>query len=501
MGAVSDNTKNPNPRNLGDYEEGLDDDLEVPTYRRLADDGSNPDVAPDSTDGAEGAAAVPASKEPGLFGSDDDARDDARDAETETLDRPSDLGDPTPHGVTDGTGAGPMAGSAEGGQSLADAATSSGAAGAAGAGAGAGAAGVAGAAAGTPEDEKTQVMPRRDFYAESGRAAPQTIEPGSSARGAADADFAGDPDVTQASPAVGAGGAGEGAAGAAGLGAASARRDDDALDDRDRLDRDGLDSRDDAYRDADATAIHTDPDADYATADDRHGVGAGLAGAGVAGAGAATATGADPDYREDDALHDDRRDRDAHDARAVDDRRGTIDFGLLLLRLGLGGLLLMHGLATFFQFGGAPGLADLEATFADNNYAYAGIIAAVIPTVQIVAGGLLVLGLATPLGAALALAISAFMTMFEVATGNHGWNILAEGAEPVRLQLALTVAALALQFTGPGRYGVDFSRGWARRPLASSWIFCLLAIAAAVGLWYLTSGTLPFVGTTTGASA
>ena len=203
MGAVSDNTKNPNPRNLGDYEEGLDDDLDVPTYRRLADDGSNPDVAPDSTDGAEGAAAVPASKEPGLFGSDDDARD----AETETLDRPSDLGDPTPHGVTDGTGAGPMAGSAEGGQSLADAATSSGAAGAAGAGAGAGAAGVAGAAAGTPEDEKTQVMPRRDFYAESGRAAPQTIEPGSSARGAADADFAGDPDATQASPAVGAGGA------------------------------------------------------------------------------------------------------------------------------------------------------------------------------------------------------------------------------------------------------------------------------------------------------
>ena len=161
----------------------------------------------------------------------------------------------------------------------------------------------------------------------------------------------------------------------------------------------------------------------------------------------------------------------------------------------------MHGLATFFQFGGAPGLADLEATFADNNYAYAGIIAAVIPTVQIVAGGLLVLGLATPLGAALALAISAFVTMFEVATGNHGWNILAEGAELVRLQLALTVAALALQFTGPGSYGVDFSRGWARRPLASSWIFCLLAIAAAVGLWYLTSGTLPFVGTTTGASA
>lgn len=490
MGAVSDNTKNPNPRNLGDYEEGLDDDLDVPAYRRLADDGPDADVAPDSTDfdstgsadsangadsadsagsagPAEGAAAVPASKEPGLFG-------DGADAETETLDRPADLGDPAPHGVIPGTGAGPMARSAEGGQSLADAATSS-------AADDAGVVGGAGDATITsPEDDKTQVLPRRDFYAESGRAAPQIIEPAAPVRGT-DAGAADDSDATQVSPAVGAA-AGTGAAGLAGLGA------------RDDVYADG------GYRDGDATAVHTDPDADYALVDDRApgtgtGVGAAAAGAGLAGAGATTAVGSDPDYREDGAVRDDR------DDRVVDDRRGTTDFGLLLLRVGLGALLLMHGLATFFQFGGAPGLADLEATFADNNYAYAGIVAAIIPTVQIVAGGLLILGLATPLGAALALAISAFMTMFEVATGDHGWNILAQGAEPVRLQLALTVAALALQFTGPGRYGIDFSRGWARRPLASSWIFCLLAVAAAVGLWYLTSGTLPFVGTTTGASA
>ena len=52
---MSDNTKNPNPRNLGDYEEGLDDDFDVPTYRRIADDGPAADVAPTGN-------AVPASK-------------------------------------------------------------------------------------------------------------------------------------------------------------------------------------------------------------------------------------------------------------------------------------------------------------------------------------------------------------------------------------------------------------------------------------------------------
>ncbi|HHT31505.1 MAG TPA: DoxX family protein, partial [Corynebacterium sp.] len=211
----------------------------------------------------------------------------------------------------------------------------------------------------------------------------------------------------------------------------------------------------------------------------------------VGTAGAATVADADDrDFRDED-----------EDGRALDPRRGTLDFGLLLLRLGVGGMLLMLGLATFFQFGGAPGIGALEAQFADNGYNFAGIIAVAIPTVQVIAGGLLVLGLATPLGAALALAISAFLTMFEVAVGDSGWNVLAAGAEPVRLHLALTAAALALQFTGPGRYGIDFSRGWARRPLASSWIFCILAIAAAVGLWYLVSGQLPFVDTTTGATA
>ncbi|MDO5731326.1 DoxX family protein [Corynebacterium sphenisci] len=181
-----------------------------------------------------------------------------------------------------------------------------------------------------------------------------------------------------------------------------------------------------------------------------------------------------------------------------DPRRGTLDLGLLLLRLGVGGMLLLHGLTTFFGFGGAPGIGALQSSFADAAWNVPEVMAVAVPTVEVIAGGLLVLGLATPLGAALALVISAFLTMAAVAMSPGGWNIAAgEGAEAVRLQLLLTAGALALQFTGPGRYGLDATRGWARRPLASSWIFCLIAIAAAVALWWLITGTLPFVGSTT----
>ena len=330
---MSDNTKNPNPRNLGDYEEGLDDDFDVPTYRRIADDGPAADVAPTGN-------AVPASKADIADGPAPES-----DAATEIIE-------------LDGTGAGPMAGSADGADETVAAAVSEPTA-------------TATSDTGAPAEE-TQVIPRRDIYAAAGRTAPQRIEPlaKTDEYREADADFAADADQpTQVSPAatgyddldgdrdrdaantattdpgtlgaVGGAGLGVGAAGAA----VAASRDD-----RDDYDRD---------RDYDAPVVGT------ATADDPD----------------------DPDFREDHRDHD----------RDLDPRRGTLDFGLLLLRLGVGGMLLMLGLATFFQFGGAPGLGALEATFADNGYQFAGVIAVAIPTIQVIAGGLLVLGLATPL--------------------------------------------------------------------------------------------------------
>lgn len=184
---------------------------------------------------------------------------------------------------------------------------------------------------------------------------------------------------------------------------------------------------------------------------------------------------------------------DFYDDEEPEHRRGTTDFGLLLLRLGLGFLLLIHGLTTLLGWGGSGGTGALEAQFNSNNFALGAVMAVAIPTVQLIAATLLILGLAMPLGAGLALMLSAYLSMFEVATSAGGINIVGDGSSALQLQLLMTAMALGLQFTGPGQIGVDFSRGWARRPMASSWIFAVLAIAAAVALWWFTTSTLPFV--------
>ncbi|MDK8506583.1 MAG: DoxX family membrane protein [Corynebacterium amycolatum] len=213
---------------------------------------------------------------------------------------------------------------------------------------------------------------------------------------------------------------------------------------------------------------------------------AGVAGAGVGAAGATAAT--------TTAAADDDEDTDFYDDNEPEFRRGTTDFGLLLLRLGLGALLLVHGLTTLLGWGNSGGTTALETQFSQNNFALGPVMATAIPTVQLIAGALLILGLATPLAAALALALSAYLSMFDVATSANGVNIVGQDSSNLQLQLLMTAMALGLQFTGPGRIGIDFGRGWARRPLASSWVFGILSIAAAIGLWWLTTGTLPFVG-------
>jgi hypothetical protein len=47
-------------------------------------------------------------------------------------------------------------------------------------------------------------------------------------------------------------------------------------------------------------------------------------------------------------------------------------------------------------------------------------------------------------------------------------------------------------FTGPGTISFDRSRGWSRRPLASSWIFAAVGLVGAAALWWFGAGTNPF---------
>lgn len=179
----------------------------------------------------------------------------------------------------------------------------------------------------------------------------------------------------------------------------------------------------------------------------------------------------------------------ASDAMTPDARRGTMDLGLLIIRLLLGLWLVLVSLATFFQLGGNEGIAGLESAY--SGYLAPEMLAIAIPAIQLAAGVFLIFGLITPVFAMLATVATSFTFLHEIAVGGGGYNIFT-WTDSALLSLVLLGVSLALQFTGPGLYSLDVNRSWARRPLFSSWIFVVLAIAGGVALWWFGAGANPF---------
>jgi putative oxidoreductase len=172
-------------------------------------------------------------------------------------------------------------------------------------------------------------------------------------------------------------------------------------------------------------------------------------------------------------------------------RRGTQDLGLMLLRVGLGALLIAHGLQKAFGLWGGQGFNGFQQSLADLGYQHAGILTYVGAGAQIGAGVLLVLGLFTPLAAAVAVAYLINSLLAAVAAQpDSGYFpfFLPDGHEYL---VVLVVLAAACALTGPGRYGLDAGRGWARRPFVGSAAALVLGIGVGVGVWVLLNGANP----------
>lgn len=178
----------------------------------------------------------------------------------------------------------------------------------------------------------------------------------------------------------------------------------------------------------------------------------------------------------------------AEPVTTVDTRRGTIDLGLFLLRIALSAWLIIQATGTFFTLGSHEGIAGLESDFAAYNQAH--LVAIAVPSVQLAAGIFLLLGLLAPVAAMLAWIVTGFLVVHELAQAQTGLNVF-NWEETLWVPVMAAVLALVVQFTGPGLYALDGARGWARRPLASSWLFMILGIAAVVVAWWLLAGTNP----------
>ncbi len=171
-------------------------------------------------------------------------------------------------------------------------------------------------------------------------------------------------------------------------------------------------------------------------------------------------------------------------------RRGTQNLGLLILRVGLGAVLIAHGLQKLFGWWGGSGVVGFQHSLSDVGYQHADVLAYVGAGGEIVAGVLLVLGLFTPLAAAGALAflINGLLATVSARPHAHFTYFMPDGHE---YQITLVVMAVAIILSGPGRYGLDAGRGWAHRPFIGSFVALLIGVAAGIAVWVLLNGVNP----------
>lgn len=174
-------------------------------------------------------------------------------------------------------------------------------------------------------------------------------------------------------------------------------------------------------------------------------------------------------------------------APVVQTKRGTMDFGLLLLRIAMSAYLLLDSLRVFFNLGAGGGLNQLEQDF--SSYNAPNMLAIGIPALELAAGVFLLFGLLTPVAAAVGTGAMTFMLGHFIFTAES--LAIFDMPEKVWLGIMLVAGTLTLQFTGPGVISFDISRSWAKRPLYSSWIFAALSIIGAVALWWFGAGVNP----------
>ncbi|MBL1078108.1 DoxX family protein [Nocardia sp. 2] len=148
------------------------------------------------------------------------------------------------------------------------------------------------------------------------------------------------------------------------------------------------------------------------------------------------------------------------------------DVGLLALRVGFGGLLAVHGAQKLFGWFGGYGLQATQDGFEAMGYNPGVLFGTLAGVSELVGGLLLLLGLFTPLAAAIALGTMVNALNATWSGGFVAWEMAA----------LFGIASVALAFTGPGRFSLDAGKPWQRQGL----VWAGAAVALAVGAGVLT---------------
>lgn len=177
--------------------------------------------------------------------------------------------------------------------------------------------------------------------------------------------------------------------------------------------------------------------------------------------------------------------------RRRDDRRGTLDLGLLLLRLVIGGTFVYHGLQKAAGWFHGPGYDGIRTSMENGGWKHADFAAPMLIAGELGGGILVAVGLATPLaaGAVLAVILDAWMWKQGMVAGFQ-----YKAGTGVELESILAGGAAAIMLTGPGRLSLDRNRGWATRPFLGSLAALVAAVAAAILTYIYLHGGNPLEG-------
>jgi putative oxidoreductase len=131
----------------------------------------------------------------------------------------------------------------------------------------------------------------------------------------------------------------------------------------------------------------------------------------------------------------------------------AIDLTLLLLRLGVGFVMLAHGFNHAFRGGRIPGAGRWFASMGMRWGLLQGWLATLT---ELGAGPMLLLGLLTPLGGAAVIGIT--FVAWAIHHRKNGFFIFRPG-EGYEYVMVLGLAGLALGVLGPGRWSLDEALG------------------------------------------
>ena len=157
-----------------------------------------------------------------------------------------------------------------------------------------------------------------------------------------------------------------------------------------------------------------------------------------------------------------------------------MSYGLLLLRVVVGGTMFSHGAQKLFGWFGGHGLRGTAGFFESLGWRLP-LAMAFLAGLAETSGVAFALGLLTPL-AALAIAVVMLNAIFVV----HWRNGFFNGNGGLEFPLTLATVAVALAATGPGRFSIDRLIGWDDNISGVWWGVGLAAAALAISFLTVT---------------